>query len=216
MHLSWPYGKHQAWQQGYWAESCCVARTAMVEKPPFPWGPPQFCSLLGSLAISLCLLKANKTRQNLLITTSQHRSILAQPWDYLWSLWQHQGKGKLRVQKTTITSWPHCWVEPSTGPILICSFSNHSGLLPSRRAHWGWERSFCASCVLDKSHSSPSNSTIQCFYASRNLLIFWHPQPPGPSYCFLPKFNLSKKPITSDIFLRNPFLAPYLPTSPPI
>lgn len=27
-------------------------RTAMVKKPPFPWGSPHFCPLMGALAIS--------------------------------------------------------------------------------------------------------------------------------------------------------------------
>lgn len=32
---------------------CCMVRTAVVEKPPLPWGPPQFFPLLAGLTLSL-------------------------------------------------------------------------------------------------------------------------------------------------------------------
>lgn len=32
---------------------CCMGRTAMVEKPHFPWGPTQFCPLFRDMVISL-------------------------------------------------------------------------------------------------------------------------------------------------------------------
>ena len=122
MHLRWPYGKHQAWQQGHRLKSCHVVSTVRVEESPCP-------CLLGT-TLALPVLRRPHDFTKMFKPKKPDRG--SWPHPHAHPSWRNPGMAfrvwdDLGMQEAIVSSWPL----PPTGPGLICSFPRNWGPSPA-------------------------------------------------------------------------------------